>query len=175
MYVSHRNTDNSGYSYCVYYTEMDNEKLEKGSGAGHRGWNTLDEMLRERLGIGLVRAFGVIPVEDRQTAWVSKCAKSLKQLVWYQPIIINRKLTHTYKADIKSAWPSMLRGPLPDATTAKEVSGRVAPTAEFPFAFYVKSGHTAEYSKFDTRDFLTNPWYDKSAMSQKDNADKRGE
>jgi hypothetical protein len=170
IYVSQRKENNQGYSYTIYYTEMDAEKLEREGGAGHRGWNTLDDLLREKYGFGLDKMFGTIPVDSDGSVWCDRCVKSHKQMIWFDRIIANRRLRGVSKADIKSAFPAELRGPLPDANTAKQVAGRVAPTAEYPFAFYVNSGHVAEYGKYDTHELRKNAWYRKSELSQKENA-----
>lgn len=57
-----------------------------------------------------------------------------------------------FKTDITSAYPYEGSKKLPTLQGAKKVSGRVAPTEEFPFAFYVKSGDLAIYEEFDTDD-----------------------
>ena len=174
MYVSKKKDDNSGYDYTIYYTELDSEKLERDSGPGTKGWNRLYELVRKRTGRSLIDIFGVIPVENG-TTYLTKCVKSIKQMVWYNDIMKNRKLTHIYKGDLKSAFPSALCGTLPNATTAVEHEGRILPTKEFPFAFYIKSGHVAEYGRFDTHDFVKNRWYQKSMYSQEENAENRGD
>lgn len=174
MYVSHKRENNTGYHYIIYYTELDEEKLERENGPGHRGWNTLNEFVEKRTGKGLVKIFGTLPVENN-TCYISRCVKSVKQLLWYNPIVLNKPLSNIYKGDIKSAFPSAFCGMLPNATSAVERRGRLLPTEEYPFAFYIKSGHMAEYNKYDTHDFLDNVWYKKSENAQRENALSRGE
>ena len=56
--------------------------------------------------------------------------------------------------DMTAMYPSCAAGQLPTTKDMKELSGRVKPTAEYPFAFYLKSRHTAEYGVFDTHDYV---------------------
>ena len=60
----------------------------------------------------------------------------------------------TYKADVSSAYPAAACGALPDASSMMRIKGRVAPSKEYPFAFYEKSGHLAEYGKYDSHKWL---------------------
>lgn len=60
-------------------------------------------------------------------------------------------LTGVSKADFSSNYPSHFIGKLPTTIDSILVSGVAEPTEEYPFAFYIKSGHCAEYQKFDTR------------------------
>lgn len=65
--------------------------------------------------------------------------------------------SHVQYADVSSMFPSCARGRLPDAKTAVQYEGRVRPTEEYPFAFYLNSHHCAEYGVFDTHDYLKLP------------------
>lgn len=60
--------------------------------------------------------------------------------------------------DICSSFPANIRGKLPDAHTAVGSPGLHKPTKEYPFAFYINSGHFAEYcddleTAIDTHDW----------------------
>lgn len=59
--------------------------------------------------------------------------------------------------DVSSMYPAAARGRMPDAHTALIMQGYHKPTAEYPFAFYLKSNHCAEYGVFDTHDYLNLP------------------
>lgn len=65
---------------------------------------------------------------------------------------VAKHYTNVYKTDISSAYPYEGSKKLPTLQGAKKVSGRVAPTAEFPFAFYTKSCDLAIFGEFDTDD-----------------------
>lgn len=70
-----------------------------------------------------------------------------KQLYWSknEPYLGNAS-----SVDFSSHYPASLCGILPDSHTAIVKRGTVKPTAEYPFAFYVKSGHLAIYKELDT-------------------------
>lgn len=72
---------------------------------------------------------------------------------------INKITDSTYKADVSSAYPTACCGSIPTLHGCKRVSGRVEPTAEYPFAFYIKSHHLAIYNELDTRKFKGNIYY----------------
>lgn len=163
------------YIYTIYYTQHDEEKLKVEGGAGHKGWNTLDDFIYNQCGVGLEGAFGTIPVDDKKTSWITKCVKSVKYAFYVDKFIANKSLKKLHKADISSAYPHNLRGLLPNAHTAKKVDGRVAPTAEYPFAFYPESGHVAEYNRFDTHELRNNKWYKKFEGQNKENCFKHND
>ena len=62
-----------------------------------------------------------------------------------------------HQIDVTSMYPANSKGRMPDSHTAIKVDHRVAPTEEYPFAFYTKSNHCAEYGVFDTHDYLKLP------------------
>ena len=57
--------------------------------------------------------------------------------------------------DMTAMYPSCANGKLPTTKDSIKVNGRVKPNKEYPFAFYLKSGHCAEYGVFDTHDYVT--------------------
>ena len=58
--------------------------------------------------------------------------------------------------DFSSHYPASICGLLPDSHTAITKSGTVKPTKEYPFAFYLKSGHIAIYNELDSHNWLFN-------------------
>ena len=56
--------------------------------------------------------------------------------------------------DVTSMYPAAIQGKLPTVKECKKVNGRVAPNAEYPFAYYLKSHHCAEFNSFDTHDYF---------------------
>lgn len=56
--------------------------------------------------------------------------------------------------DITSMYPWAATGKMPTTKDMKTVKGRAFPTEEYPFAFYLKSNHVAEYQRFDTHDYM---------------------
>lgn len=59
-------------------------------------------------------------------------------------------LSHVSQIDASSQYPSGVIGKLPTANGAKLVKGTAKPTGEYPFAFYLKSGHVAILNELDT-------------------------
>lgn len=71
----------------------------------------------------------------------------------------NKVLHHVSQIDASSQYPSGVIGTLPTTEGYKKVKGVVKPTEEYPFAFYVKSGHIAIYNELDTHNWLTSPFF----------------
>lgn len=74
------------------------------------------------------------------------------------------KKDHVYKhvsqIDGSSQYAGGSLGILPDSHGAIEVLGQAEPSPEYPFAFYVNSGHMKILNEFDTRDWLNGAWWD---------------
>lgn len=100
---------------------------------------------QERNGVTLSYAFGTTKEEFK------RCIP--KQLYYLDSRCLNKALKMS-SIDGCSQYPANICGRLPDSHTAKRLPGTVKPSEEYPFAFYVKSGHCAEYGVFDTHD-----WY----------------
>ena len=60
-----------------------------------------------------------------------------------------------------SQYPAHICGRLPDAHTAVRYEGTVKPNEEYPVAFYINSGHCAEYGVFDTHDWVNHRLFDR--------------
>lgn len=110
-----------------------------------------DNKFKELNGLSLRRAFGFVN-------------KIIKRNIPKQFDYINEKylekLVKASSIDASSQYPSGCYGILPDAHHFIKLSGRHAPTAEYPFAYY-KSGHLAIYNELDTHDWLTNKLFNK--------------
>lgn len=76
-----------------------------------------------------------------------------KQLYWSKS---KPYLGNVSSIDFSSHYPASLCGILPDSHSAIIKKGTVKPTAEYPFAFYIKSGHMAIYKELDTHNWLFN-------------------
>ena len=74
--------------------------------------------------------------------------------------------------DFCSHFPSNLCGRLPDANTKIVEKGIVEPSEAYPFAYYIKSGHSAELGRYDTRKWLTSNFAFR-LFSHKENFDWR--
>lgn len=77
-----------------------------------------------------------------------------KQFYWIDKSQIGKTLCNVSSIDDSSHYPAAAKGKMPDSHTAVQYEGRVEPTAEYPFAFYLKSGHFKEYNGVDTQQWL---------------------
>ena len=107
----------------------------------------LRKVFTEKTGITLKKAFGTTSSND-----IRLCCP--KPLYYINNKYCNITLDNVSGLDVVSMFPSCVRGNLPDAHTAIEVNGRVEPSEEYPFAFYLKSHHCAEYKVFDTHEYM---------------------
>ena len=57
-----------------------------------------------------------------------------------------------------SQYPSGFIGDMPTTRGSKVEEGTVKPSAEYPFAFYLRSGHLAIYNELDTHDWRNTPF-----------------
>jgi hypothetical protein len=144
--------------YYVYFTYLDGEKANRPKGAGSSGFNTVNEKFLKLYGLTLREAFGEISCSNGKTAF-DKCVNSVKYAIYLKESIKGLKLSNLYKADLSSAWPSAICEDLPDLPHAKYIKGYAAPTKEYPIAYYLKSGHIAEWGKYDTHEWRKNRWY----------------
>lgn len=112
--------------------------------------SVVNKLFQEKNGCTMFKAYHTVDSRDYQSL--------VPKPVYYLLEGINRKeLKHVQYSDVSSMFPACARGRLPDAKTAVQYEGRVRPTEEYPFAFYLNSHHCAEYGVFDTHDYLTLP------------------
>lgn len=105
--------------------------------------NTIEQKIFKELnGVTERQAFGYSEPQ------LNKCVP--KQLYYINSRWINKKITCAGKADFSSHYPANMCGPLPDWSRVRRVDGTVDPTPEYPFVFYTRSGHLAEYKRFNT-------------------------
>ena len=57
-----------------------------------------------------------------------------------------------------SQYPSGFSGDMPTTRGSMVVQGTAKPSAEYPFAFYLRSGHMAIYNELDTHDWRDSPF-----------------
>ena len=57
-----------------------------------------------------------------------------------------------------SQYPSGFQGDMPTTYGSRVEDGTVKPSAEYPFAFYLRSGHMAIYNELDTHDWMDSPF-----------------
>lgn len=113
-------------------------------------WLDFQMKVREHTGKGLNDIFGGLPMEYHQ---YRHCVPS--PINWASFWYCNKRgqvAENCVKADICSAYGTEASKTLPDCHSflIKKVAGKVAPSAEYPFAFYLKSGHMAIYGEGST-------------------------
>ena len=81
-----------------------------------------------------------------------------KQFYYIKKEMQGKIIPHVSAIDATAHYPSNACGLLPDSKTAKICATRIKPSAEYPFAFYIVSGHVAEYNRFDTHDWIRSPF-----------------
>ena len=135
---------------CIRY-QLQRTDTESGNLLGqHIGSSSIkyvNDKFKERTGESIRKAFGIVdPKEDFKGFQYSP-------IIWTDKKCLGMNLKNIYKADVSSAYPYNLSKSLPDAHTAVIVPGRVEPTPEYPFAFYIYSNQLAIYNEFDTADY----------------------
>lgn len=146
-------------NFIVYYTNNDSSKNNRAQGvSGGRAFDLVSQMFFERHDCSLKRAFGICKDDFR----FDMVNQALSPIIYTNERECGFIQTNIYKADFASAYPFGLSGDLPDyhKGTHRELRGIYKPTEEYPFAFYLNSGHMAIYGELDTyRDFRTHPFY----------------
>ena len=106
----------------------------------YEAWLTFKAKTQELTGLSLAAIFGGLPREFHQ---YRNCVPS--PINWVNESYINRAIGGCTKADICSAYGSEASKTLPDlhADARCVVNGKIEPTEEWPFAFYLESGEMA--------------------------------
>ncbi len=147
------------HNYLTLYMREDNKYIRyttnwfdsnKVQSKGSRAIHLIARKFKELTGTTMKSAFGTSS-EDYK--------RCIPKQFTYQNTRYFDKQIRASSIDACSHYPANMSGRLPDAHTAVEYRGTIEPNAEYPFAFYIKSGHCAEYGVFDTHDWYS---YDKS-------------
>lgn len=133
--------ENGGYA--VYSTNwFDSNKT---GNEGRKAVKLVTDMFESLSGTSMKKAFDTVGEEYK------RCVP--KQFYYTNQRYLDKALTMS-SIDASSHYPSCICGRLPDAHTAIMSQGTVKPNEEYPFAFYLKSGHCAEYKSFDTHEWM---------------------
>ncbi len=132
--------------YYVYYTNyIDDDKNRRDNAFGFLGITMVGKKLKTDYGVGFKVAFGYTPEENKG------CIP--KVFSYSNPEYYDKPL-RTSSVDFSSHWPFCAQGRLPMYNkNTITMQGTVPPTEDHPFAFYLKSGHVAEYGVFDSHDW----------------------
>lgn len=138
--------------YYVYYTNpIDDEKNKRKKSYGRKGISMVRVAFLKDYGIAFKKAFGYVPEEYK---------RCVPKIFSYSNPKYYKKIIKSSSVDFSSHWPFNAQGKLPDYHDALQYDGTVEPNEEYPFAFYLKSGHVAEYGVFDTHNWLDSPLRD---------------
>ena len=130
-----------GYKCKICVSHVDQDKLHKSVPA----LKMVKDKFKELQNGSFKTCFGT--VEEK----LLRCVP--KQLYWSENA---RYVGPVNSVDFSSHYPASCCGTLPDSHTAIIKEGTVKPTKEYPFAFYINSGHIAIYKELDTHYWLCN-------------------
>lgn len=152
-------TTDDCFHFTVYYTLCDSSKCDRDLGvSGGSAFRLVERMFQTRHECSLQTAFGRC-----ETDFIfDTCNMALAPIIYTNDRHYDITLSNIYKADVSSAYPYGLSFDLPDyhSKTIKKMAGVYPPTEEYPFAFYIRSGHMAIYNELDTyKEFRTHPLY----------------
>ena len=116
-------------------------------------FKAFDSYFREYTGTTHTAAFGELPQEFHQYRRIVP-----NQIDWVNPLEVvdrrgDRPHTNMNKADVSSAYGYELTKVLPNMNDYKVAEGRVEPSEEYPFAFYLTSGNMAIWNEGSTWDY----------------------
>lgn len=135
----------NGKYYVFYTNKIDDNKNKRPEAIGKFAIQTVNAKFLADNKITLKKAFGYVDEEFK------RCVPKI--FSWSDPHSYD-KIIVSSSVDFSSHWPYNAQGKLPDAHNMVKYEGTVKPTEEYPFAFYLKSGHVAEYNRFDSHDWV---------------------
>lgn len=161
-------------NYCTKYLLKERGK-DLSRITGIKAYNLLNNSFRVRTGCSLRVGFGAVRREPFR-------GFQYGPIVWVNPAMLDQTIEHTYKLDISSAYGYQACKMMPDAPhSPRDVRmelGRVKPTEQWPFCFYMKSNQLAIYHELDTHDWLDHPCNNKLIVDlnlfKQHNEDKYG-
>lgn len=124
--------------------------------AGWEGYQYINTEFKEIYKKALMNAFSGYEYKEQYTA-IKKCV--ITQVDYCSKIRMGKIVDHCFKSDVSSAYPTQMTKSLPTLHGFKQLKGRVEPTEEYPFAFYLKSHHVKIYNELYTADFKNSRFY----------------
>lgn len=137
------------YQQYMFNTNRGTSVKEEPEISGMEAYNYIEEMFQKEYGKSksLFTAFSGMLYKEQYNAIKNCVPKPVSMINRY---IVGKPVNHVRKADISSAYPAEGSKLLPTLHGFKQVPGRVKPSPEYPFAFYINSHHMAVYNEFDT-------------------------
>ena len=115
----------------------------------YEAWCEFKELTNKLCGQSLSSIFGGLPQEFHKYRTVVP-----KPIDWVNPLFEGKVIQGCVKADICSAYGNEASKPLPDLheNCRKIVNGKVEPSQEYPFAFYLESNEMAVWGEGSSAD-----------------------
>ena len=143
----------NGDLYRFKYINSTQQTIDRVNNSGKSPadyFGMIDDAFKAQYGQTIFTAFSGRKYRDIYTA-IKKCVPSPPNYA----LPAKHPYKNCYKSDVSSAYPYELSKDLPTLHDCKQISGRVEPTEEYPFAFYLTSHHLAIYNELDSRKFCT--------------------
>lgn len=140
-----------GFFLNFYTTNFKDDQKNLMSKAGKRAYDSVSNRFQSRTGISITKAFGSVDEEFKNC--IPRQFYYLNER-YLDKANAKKPFKHISAIDFCSQYPTNLCGDLPDSKTAVKYYGTVKPTKDYPFAFYLKSGHCAEFGVFDTHEWI---------------------
>lgn len=139
------------YQFLKSYIRKEKEEEEEQQ-SGLDCYNKINEMFKKQYGKSK-SIFKCYSGKNYKEVYEQIKKITPVQINYIDPQCIGKFIDSVYKADVSSAFPTAACKDLPTLHEHKEVSGRVPASEEYPFAFYLKSGHIDVYKEFNTTNF----------------------
>lgn len=146
--------------YKVVYRVKDPEADDEITGT--RAFNFVNNLYQKKTK-SRVDIYDDYGYSDELKFLIKNCVPS--PINYANPAFIYEKLLgRCTKADVSSAYPFEATKSLPTLNDCLVFNNiEVAPSEEYPFAFYPKSGTLAIYNELDTHDFINRPEYERNS------------
>ena len=138
----------TGIDQFIKYIYKENKRNNV---TGIQAVQAVDKLIKEKQGVSLRVAFGTVDNTKEFKGF------QYSPIDWLNKRFVGINLENIYKADISSAYPYQVSKILPDSHTAVKFEGRLKPTEEYPFAYYIRSNQLAIYNELDTADYKDHP------------------
>lgn len=140
----------------VFFRFVTNKTQEGDLLNGGEAYSLFKKGVEEEYGKTVHQIYGSLPGSYHNYRYVCPI-----QLDWCARQFTGKVVDGICKADVSSAYGFELTKTLPDlhAAARKEVKGRVAPNEEYPFAFYLKSGHMAIWGEGSSWDYYDRRYF----------------
>lgn len=164
--------------YCKSETEYEIHTLvgkENQSISGFDAFKVLKQKMKQNNNKGMTARFGsfkqTISNIQNYIEPIHRINQNVGPIIGCLYEVQNTPIEGVNKADVSSAYPGEGSKTLPTTKGMIIKDGRVKPTEEYPFAYYLSSGHIAIYDELDTHydcdHFLYREWTRKPGQTKR--------